>query len=52
MEEVLEHLEGLADDRVGFPALHVDDEADATGVVLVSGIIEALGLRHPGRRRR
>jgi hypothetical protein len=52
MEEVLEHLEGLADDGVGLSALHVDDEADTTSVVLMSRIIEALWLRHPVRRRR
>ncbi len=52
VEEVLEHLEGLADNGVGLPALHVDDEADAARVVLVSGIVEALGPGHPGWRRR
>jgi hypothetical protein len=52
MEEVLEHLHGLAHDGVGLPAFDVHDETDTTGIVLVSGIIETLGLWHPVRRRR
>jgi anti-sigma factor RsiW len=27
--------------------MHVDDEADATGVVLVRGVVETLLSRHP-----
>ena len=51
VEEILEHLESLVHDGVGLSALHVHDEADTARVVLVGGIIEALGRRHPGRRR-
>jgi len=51
VEQVDENLEGLADDRVGLASLDVDDEADATGVVLVAGIVEALGGRLAGVRR-
>ena len=45
VEQVDEHLEGLADDRVRARPLDVDDEADAARVVLVSGVVEPLGLR-------
>jgi hypothetical protein len=38
---VLEHGEGVADDVVGFFALDVGDEANAAGVVLEPGIVEA-----------
>jgi hypothetical protein len=51
VEEILEDLESLIHDGVGLSALHVHDEADTACVVLVGGIIEALGRRHPGWRR-
>jgi hypothetical protein len=51
VEEILEDLESLIHDGVGLSALHVHDEADTACVVLVSGIIEALGRRHSGWRR-
>jgi hypothetical protein len=35
--EVLQDLQALLDDRVAFAILDVDDETDATGVVLVGG---------------
>jgi hypothetical protein len=41
--EVDEDLERLLDDRVRLSTLDVDDEPEATGVVLVPGIVEALG---------
>ncbi len=52
--EVLEDLQALLDDRVRLQALDVRDEADAAGVVLVGGRIEAgaRGVRHLERRRR
>ena len=37
--------EPLLDDRVRAAPLDVDDEADAAGVVLVAGVVQALGLR-------
>jgi hypothetical protein len=46
MVDIHEDLEALRDDGVGFPALHIDDEADAAGVVLIAGIVESLC---PGR---
>ena len=45
MREVLQHLQRLADDGVRLAALDVDDEADAAGVVLVPGVVEALRFR-------
>ena len=49
VQQVLEHGERLAHDGVRLSALDVDDEADAAGVVLVGGIVEALRRRQsPG----
>ena len=45
MLEVDEHLQRLAHDGVRAAALDVGDEPDATGVVLIRGIIETLGGR-------
>jgi hypothetical protein len=45
MGEVAHHLEALLDDAVRLGALHVDHEADAAGVVLVSRIPEPPVLR-------
>ena len=42
MRQVLEHGEAVLDDLVRLHALHVGDEADAAGVVLVARIVEAL----------
>src|SRR5262249_29519272 len=42
MEEILQDRQRLRDDGVGLPALDVHDEADATRVVLVPGVVEAL----------
>jgi hypothetical protein len=47
VEEVLEHLQGLAHDGVRAPALDVHHEADAAGIVLVGGVVKALGGRQP-----
>ena len=49
MRKIRQHLEGVRDDLVGFPALHIDDEADAAGIVFEGGIVEALFAR--GARR-
>ena len=45
MRQVLEHGEAVADDLVRLDALHVGDEADAAGIVLVARIVEALCQR-------
>ena len=42
MVEVAQDLQGLLHDLVGLAALHVDDEADAAGVVLELRIVKAL----------
>src|SRR6266571_5153090 len=42
VQQVLQHGERLADDRVRRSALDVHHEADTAGVVLVSGIVETL----------
>ena len=51
--EVGEHLERIGDDLMRFPALHIDDEADAAGIMLKRGIVEALlaGRTREGRGR-
>ena len=43
MRQVFEHGKAVLDDLVRLHALHVDDEADAAGVMLVARIVEALG---------
>jgi len=48
VQEVDQHLQGLAHDRVRAPALDVDDESDAAGVVLEARVVQTLG----GRRAR
>ena len=50
--QVDQHGHGLADDLVGFLALDVDDKADAAGIVLEGGIVEALFGRQAGLARR
>jgi hypothetical protein len=47
MVEVAQHFDRLLQDAVGFPALHVDDEADAAGLVFEPRIIETLLSRLP-----
>ena len=42
MVQVQEDLEALGHDSIGLLALHIGDEADATGVVLIAGIVETL----------
>ncbi len=42
MVEIDEDLEPLRHDGVGLLALHIGDEADATGIVLIAGIVETL----------
>ena len=52
VRQVLEHLQRLADDGVRLAAFDVHDEADAAGVVLVAGVVEARALsRRTGRSR-
>ena len=46
MVEVEQDLQAHADDVVRLRVVHVGDEADAAGIVLVGGIIQALRLRH------
>jgi hypothetical protein len=41
--EVDEELDAFGDDVVGFVAFDAGDETDAAGVVLVAGVVEALG---------
>jgi hypothetical protein len=43
--QIDEHLEAALNDGVRTLSLYIDDEADATRVVLESGVIQALGLR-------
>ena len=45
--QVGQHLEGVPQDLVRFASLDIDHEADAAGVVLLAGIVEAGGA---GRR--
>jgi hypothetical protein len=52
VKQVLQDRERLLDDAVGSPSLEVDHEADAARVVLVTGIVEALGRWHAWRRHR
>ena len=52
MREVLEHGQTVLDDLVRLHALHLGDEADAAGIVLVARIVEALGGRQTGNLRR
>jgi hypothetical protein len=44
MGKVFEDLEALLDDRVALFGLDVRDEANATSIVLVGRIVQALGL--------
>ena len=46
MVEVDENLQALFEDRVRLAVLHVGDEADAAGIVLVGGVVEADRARH------
>lgn len=46
MVEIVQDLQALLDDRMGLAVLHVGDEADAAGVLLIGRIIETLALRH------
>ena len=43
--EVDQRGQAVADELVRLPPLEVDDEADAAAVVLVLGVVEALGVR-------
>jgi hypothetical protein len=47
--EVPEDLQAGRDDGVALAVGDVGDEADAAGVVLMCGIIEAVGVGHPLR---
>ena len=46
--KVLQHLDRLLEDLVRLASLHVDDEADAAGVVFEPGIIQTLFFGHAG----
>ena len=50
MRQVPEDREPLRDDRVPLLALDVGNEAQATGVVLLRGIVESLAQRRPRPR--
>ena len=45
MRQILEYLQPLLDDRVGFLALDMGNEPDATSVVFVGRVIKPLGQR-------
>ena len=45
MVEIDQDLQALFEDVVRLAVLHVGDEADAAGIVLLGGIVEALGGR-------
>ena len=47
VREVVEQLERLLDDVAGADAVDVGDEADATGIVLVSWVVQSLLFAHP-----
>ena len=49
MRQVFEHEQPVLDDLVRLHALHLRDEADAAGIMLVARIIEALSRRGSGR---
>ena len=48
MVEVEEDLQPHAHQVVRLPVVHVGDEADAAGIMLLGGVVEALGVRQPG----
>ena len=52
MVEVDENLQALFEDRVRLAVLHVGDEADAAGIMLVGGVIETLRREAAAGRRR
>ena len=45
MVEIDEDLQALLEDVVRLAVAHVGDEADAAGIVLPGGVVEALGAR-------
>ena len=49
MRQVFEHEQAVLDDLVRLHALHLRDEADAAGIMLVARIIETLGGKTGGR---
>ena len=51
MRQVFEHGEAVLDDLVRLDALHVDDEADAAGIMLVARIVEARATAKCSGRR-
>ena len=50
VDQVEQYLQPLGDDLVRRPALQMTDESDAAGIVLVTGIIQALCSGRPRRR--
>jgi hypothetical protein len=51
MREVFQHLEPLPHDLMALPAVQVDHKTHAAGIVLVGGIVEALGRGKSGETR-
>jgi hypothetical protein len=47
MTQILENLESLLDNGMGFLALDVDDKPDPTGIFLLCWVVEALLRRKP-----
>ena len=47
VREVVEELERFLDDVAGADAVDVGDKADATGIVLVSWVVQSLLFAHP-----
>ena len=48
--EVLQNLQAVGDDLMALEVVDVGDETDAAGIVLMSGIIESMGLRKSFRQ--
>jgi hypothetical protein len=49
--EVVQRLEGAHDHVVRGDVVELGDHRDATGVVLVARVVQAVGLRRRGERR-
>ena len=40
MQEIFQNCQGIFYNGVGFPALHVNDETNAAGIVFLAGFVE------------